>query len=352
VPLAPRAAGGAPALHAGAGVPDALCEELCRLGRYARAALFLGPAPDGRCRAAGSAGLGDAALERLVVPVGGRAPDRDRRRQIPQDIRAVLSDDCRAAADAGRLVVVPLSDGGRRVGFLLAQATDERRPGPARRPAGLGAFARAAAIALRSVPPAPGPQRPALAMAKQLHDTVVQRLAGLSLLLATDQELGTAGRERCREEVGAAIDELRAVLEHGTTAGAAGARPCAPARGAADELAALRSAHPAIRIASTGLDGPADDARGAALIDAFVAEALRNARKHARPREVQIERASDAATITLTVRNDGVAVATRGGCGMGLRLLETEAALAGGLVDAGLDASGWWRARLILPQVG
>jgi signal transduction histidine kinase len=52
----------------------------------------------------------------------------------------------------------------------------------------------------------------------------------------------------------------------------------------------------------------------------------------------------------VTVRNDGVG-AGHAGCGMGLRLLETEAAMAGGLLESCAEAGGWWRLQLTMPAI-
>jgi signal transduction histidine kinase len=189
-------------------------------------------------------------------------------------------------------------------------------------------------------PPAPGPPASALAFARQLHDTVVQRLAGLSLLLESERELGADGRSRCCHELDAALSELRLGLEQ-MVAGPPDSGP-----GLQDEFAALAQEHP---------DAQIDCSQACALfgdptVRAFLAEGLRNARKHARPTRVLVTLDRGEQTLMITLRNDGAGIRGRGGCGMGLRLLETEASLAGGLVDSAPDEEeGWWRLRLILP---
>lgn len=80
----------------------------------------------------------------------------------------------------------------------------------------------------------------------------------------------------------------------------------------------------------------------------FLAEALRNANKHAKPTRVDVRVDGDEETLRIEVRNDGVADSERG-AGMGLRLAAFEAIQHGGTVEFGPSGAGWWRARMVLP---
>lgn len=204
-----------------------------------------------------------------------------------------------------------------------------------------GSLTSADAAALS--PPSATPRQPALALARRLHDTVVQRLAGLSLVLGGDQQLDELDRTRCRDEVLAALDELRDSLEEVLT-GASGDAATFP-----EEHAAMSREHPRAAIDCTAVLPLLDEP----LVDAFLAEGLRNARKHARPRIVHVTVAGDEEVTEITLRNDGVARdgSRRRGCGVGVRLLETEASVAGCLVDGGPGTQeGWWTLRLIMPS--
>lgn len=184
-----------------------------------------------------------------------------------------------------------------------------------------------------------------LALAQRLHDTVVQRLAGLSLLLGSAQPLDVEATSVCRAEISTALDELRAVLE-GLLAGTT-----VPARPASElELEALRLEHPGVQVdCSTTLQLPNDHVQ--ALVDAVLTEGLRNARKHATPTRVVLELEHGDGTVGLVLRNDGSGVRGLRGCGMGLRLLELEASLLGGLIESGPDREeGSWQLRLTLPS--
>src|SRR5213593_2469227 len=112
-----------------------------------------------------------------------------------------------------------------------------------------------------------------LELARRLHDTVAQRLAGLSYLLSMPARGQADALARCRAEVDAALDELRdALMSVGS----------APRRNVhAEALAELRRLREQFPDASLSL--PLDaimTTEPRHLVFAFVAEGLRNARKH------------------------------------------------------------------------
>ena len=87
------------------------------------------------------------------------------------------------------------------------------------------------------------------------------------------------------------------------------------------------------------------------LAQSVLAEALRNAHKHARPSSVRVNVCRVDGTFVLEVRNDGVGRADDGsrGTGMGLRLAAVEALQRGGVVEFGPEDGQDWRVRLVLP---
>jgi signal transduction histidine kinase len=207
------------------------------------------------------------------------------------------------------------------------------------------AAARTAAVTI--TPARAGSPQPALALARRLHDTVVQRLSGLAYLLAAEDGGMTAeARAHCRAEIGAALAELRETLQ---TAAGAGPGEAAEARTLDAELAAMWDRHPRVQIEWRDPSGVL--AGGApSVLAACLAEGLRNARKHAAPEHVRVTIARDGGLLTAVVANDGAGADGGGGTGMGLRLLGIEASLLGGVVESGADArEGWWRMTLILP---
>jgi signal transduction histidine kinase len=130
-------------------------------------------------------------------------------------------------------------------------------------------------------------------------------------------------------------------------------RPLAPAAldtGATlhDELARLGRHYKNLPLEldwDEGVEVPADVE---ALAQSVLAEALRNADKHARPTTVNVHVGRIDGTFVLEVRNDGAQSGTRG-TGMGLRLAAVEALQRGALVEFGPEGGSVWRVRLVVP---
>lgn len=199
--------------------------------------------------------------------------------------------------------------------------------------------------------PGPVPAHPSsgrsagLELAQRLHDTVVQRLSGLSLFLGSGQPLDAEATSLCRAEISTALAELRAGLE-GLLAG-----PGPESRSSVElELEALTRAHPGARVDCSATRELLGD-HVQPLVDAVLTEGLRNARKHAIPTRVVLDLHHGEGTVGLVLRNDGAGERELRGCGMGLRLLELEASLLGGLVESGPgEEVGSWQLRLTLPS--
>lgn len=183
---------------------------------------------------------------------------------------------------------------------------------------------------------------PALDLARRLHQTVAQRLAGLSYLLAADRAPASEALDRCRSEVEAALGELRDALSSVTAAGTG--------RNATDietELRALLENCPGIHL-QWGLDDSFEIEPGS-LVESFLVEALRNAHKHARPTKVVVEVIDQPGATVIEVSNDGPARPAGGSCGVGGHLLELEASLYGALVESKPEPPDRWLQRLLLP---
>jgi signal transduction histidine kinase len=84
------------------------------------------------------------------------------------------------------------------------------------------------------------------------------------------------------------------------------------------------------------------------LAQSILAEAVRNAHKHANPTRVSVRVGRSDGAFVLEVANDGV-LAGRQLAGMGLRLAAFEALQSGGVVEFGEHEPGIWQVRLVVP---
>jgi signal transduction histidine kinase len=120
-----------------------------------------------------------------------------------------------------------------------------------------------------------------------------------------------------------------------------------------DEVARLRHEHPDLGIDVDGAeDGLAVPPELEPLAQSVLAEAVRNAHKHADPTRVGVRTALRDGAFVLEVTNDGAAGQPAGIAGMGLRLAGFEALQAGGLLEFGARDGGTWQVRLVVPVPG
>jgi signal transduction histidine kinase len=89
------------------------------------------------------------------------------------------------------------------------------------------------------------------------------------------------------------------------------------------------------------------------LAQSVVAEAVRNARKHAAPTRIRVRLRRSEQALHVEVLNDGVVPRDRGnGGGMGLRLAGFEALQHGGVLEFGARGADEWQVRLTVPVDG
>src|SRR5262249_54219699 len=84
------------------------------------------------------------------------------------------------------------------------------------------------------------------------------------------------------------------------------------------------------------------------LAQSVLAEAVRNAHKHANPTRVSVRTWQSDGAFVLEVTNDGVSGRERH-AGMGLRLAAFEALQSGGVVEFGPREEATWQLRLVVP---
>jgi signal transduction histidine kinase len=181
-----------------------------------------------------------------------------------------------------------------------------------------------------------------LRTARRIHDTVVQRLCGVSMVVGALGERD-ADLKTCGEELTTALDELRGVLRLECD----DADPQTPG---ASLAAVLDSYGRQIRLHRTGepeLAGMAHDA--AEIFVAGVREGLQNVVRHAQATVTSVRFADTPEEVGVVIHNDGAAAAaTRPG--VGLQLLSFSVLERGGMLWSEAQGSGEWRFELWLPR--
>lgn len=257
-----------------------------------------------------------------------------------------------ALASGRRVVCVPMIAAGRWVGLLLADrsaATPPLTEAEHERLWTLGKGVALATMARRATRRDERTRtlRARIGLARDVHDTVVQRLFGVTLALEGDGDLPAAERARCAAEVQEAMGELRTMVRE------LGQEDTPLPDGRFDEeLTRWAAAHRdlTLEVEDDGTGIP-DELQPLAV--ATLAEALRNARKHARPTRIVVRTRQTDGALVLEVENDGrhddPASAERGA---GLRLLGIQALHAGGVVEFGARGADAWQVRLVVPLEG
>jgi signal transduction histidine kinase len=338
---------------------DRICEAACRLASMDRALLLLYDRARELVVPVGSHGVEPELVALFYgsldeTPVAQRAIAEDRVIDVTELEGAVPQRYTRVSG-VSSVTCAPVAAGERALGVIFADRdgtefalTDDERQAMWM----LGKLAAVAASA-RTVTAQQERSR-ALAegirLGREVHEQVMQRLFGVSMVLGGDRELSGAERARCADELQAALTELRDAL----------ARPLAPEapEGATlqDELARLGDHYKDVPLRVRWERGAELPAQLEPLAASALAEALRNALKHAEPTAIEVEIGSADGVFSLEVRNNGVAAAPERqagqpprGSGMGLQLATLEAVQRGGVLEFGLEGRDSWRVRLVLP---
>jgi signal transduction histidine kinase len=181
-------------------------------------------------------------------------------------------------------------------------------------------------------------------LAREIHEGVIQRLFGVSMALDGDGDLPADARRRCATETQAALVDLRTALQRPL-----GRAPRATQTTLGDELKRLARMHPELGLRleqGTSADVPLSLEP---LAQSVLAEAVRNAHKHANPTEVTVRVSLHDGAFVLEIANDGVNGRQRRP-GMGLRLAALEALQSGGVIEFGEREPGTWKVRLVVPH--
>lgn len=326
-------------------------EALCVTTGMKRALMVLYDDARRRVRAVGAHNV---PLERLAgrhvgledAPVAVRALAEDRVVQAPRDLGGRVAPEFSDLVEGSSLVVVPIVAAGRWIGIILVDPGSDEPLDDARRDL-LWLLGKTLALAITAR--AEQHQRARarqleerIALARDLHDSVVQRLFGVSLALGSGTPLDAEMRQRCAEEINAGLGELRTALQRPL------GRPSRPTGTTlAEELERLQRSHPDLRLEVEG-EVAAVPVEIEPLAQSVLAEALRNARKHADGARVVVRVRRGEQTLVLDVENDAAEVTPVPSAGVGLRLAALEALGLGGIVEFGRQPSGTWLVRLVV----
>jgi len=333
-----------------------LCEAVARLTSMERVVLFLYDDALRRVRAAGARGIDPSRLADIPTlaeaPVAQRALAEDRVIEISSES---LEDQLPApyARPFGitTLTCTPVSAAGRWFGVLVAdRGGGEFKLTSTERHAlwTLGKMAALAASARIVTRQEDRARRlgDRIALAREIHEQVIQRLFGVSLALGSGQELSGEERVRCQEELNKALADLRTALRRPLAADAR--RTSTTLRQELDHLGRRYRELPLAVAWSAGVEVP-DELEP--LAQSLLWEAFRNIHKHAHPGRIDVAVGASEGAFVLEVRNDGVRADSRG-TGMGLRLAAFEALQQGGVVEWGAVDTDGWRVRLVVPLAG
>jgi signal transduction histidine kinase len=329
---------------------DRLCAAICRLTKLRRATLLLYDEAYQAVRAVGAHGVEPELLHLLVgnlneTPVAQKALAEDDvvvftdlAEQVPERFRDVV--------DTATIACIPVATGGRWLGVIFADRDGEPFELDEGERLPLRTLGRAAAL-VASVEQATSERERAhqlderIALTRELHEQVIQRLFALSLVLGAEGGLTEEDRSRAHDEVRSVLGELRGALERGLAP---------PERETKVGLRSVlgRMAEEDGRIDVEWQDGVRVPARLEPLTQSVLAEAMRNIGKHADPELIAVAVGEDGGALTLEVVNDGAGQAPNG-AGLGLRLAAIEALSHQGVVEFGPIADGRWRVRLVCP---
>jgi signal transduction histidine kinase len=337
---------------------DRICEAVCRLTAMERAVLFLYDEERKLVLPAGSHGVAPEILAHTYgnleeTPIAQRALAEDSVLETTDLARDVPT---RYAALPGvsKLTCTPVAAGDRWLGVIFAESdgrdftlsNEERRT--------MRALGRTAALATHVRQATAQRERGRLLLervelAREVHERVMQRLFGVSMVLGGEGRLDREDRERAAVEIESALGELRDALTRSLEPTVEPSRSTLRA-----ELERLGRQYKQLPLLVTWEQGVEVPEGLEPLAVSVLTEALRNAEKHARPTAVRVAVGRSDGAFALEVRNDGLGVGPadrRGreaGSGLGLRLAAYESLQRGGMLEFGTEGEEW-RIRLVLP---
>jgi signal transduction histidine kinase len=331
---------------------DRICEAICRLTSLERAVLFLYDPSRKLVVPAGSHGVHPEILAHTYgsieeTPIAQQALVSDEV-VVVERLEGSVPDRYTGLPGLVGLSCTPVAAGGRWLGVIFADCDgeplqldeDERRT--------MHALGRTAALATTVRQAAAQRERDALLLerielAREVHESVMQRLFGVSMVLGSGRELSVDDAERAAAEVEAALGELRDALDRSLEPTAEPSRTTLRA-----ELLRLGRQYKSVPLSVWWEEGVEVPEGLEPLAVSVLGEALRNAEKHAKPTDVRVAITRVDGAFALEVRNDGLGPSPSAGSGLGLRLASYESLQRGGMLEFGPEGDEW-RVRLVLP---
>jgi signal transduction histidine kinase len=333
---------------------DRLCEAVCRLAHMRRALIFRYDSARRRVRAAGAYGMSlepfdNAHFTVESAPIAARSLHEDRVIEVAGDMSGQVPEEYATLFPGPvRLVCAPMAAAGRDLGVIFADRPLNEPPLDDAERHLLWTLGKAAALASVARVVATEAEKARqleqrIDLARDIHEGVIQRLFGISMALDAEGDLPAAARARCATEIQEALSDLRNALQRPL-----GRTPRPTQTTLLAEVDRLARLHPELGVAlEAGAEGDVPPVLEP-LAQSVLAEAVRNAHKHATPHRVSVRVGRHDGAFVLEVANDGV-TAARHRVGMGLRLAALEALQSGGVVEFGEREPGTWQVRLVVP---
>ncbi len=343
--------------EAAAGSPkafyDRICAGVCELTAMRRCALLLYDERERRVLPAGSFGIEEEILARLhgtleETPLAARALAEDRV-IVTSALSGAIPARYRGQDDVDALACVPVTAGTRQLGVMLCDQGGGSFDIAAPERDLMWALGKTAALAATTHLAFAQRERAKMlaervALAREVHDRVIQRLFALSLVLGSGERLSPGDQERAAAELRSALEDLRTAVQR-----TAGPELAPPSPTLSEEIERLSRRHPALR-RQPGNEPADPPQRFEPLAQSVLAEALHNAAKHAHASWIEVSTGRRDGAFELEVRNDGVPFRRREAKeGMGLRLAALDALHNGGVLEFGPARQAEWRVRLVLP---
>ena len=326
---------------------------MCRLTTLRRAALLLYDDAYRSVRVAGSHRVEPSLLERLEgtlneTPIAQRALQDDDVIVLSGNIYEHVPKRFHSVVATEAIACVPVAMAGRWLGVIFADRDGEPFELEEGERLPLRTLGRAAALVAGIDGAARERERAhrldeRIALTRELHEQVIQRLFALSLVLGAEGELAAEDRARADSELQSVLGELRGALERGLVPSERETKLTLRRT-----LQRLQNEDPRVRVRwqNTVRVPP----RLESLTQTVLAEALRNAAKHADPTEIAVEVSGSDGTLAFEITNDGVKGPPTGqASGLGLRLASIEALQHEGVVEFGPLDNNRWRLRLVCP---